>query len=707
MKTKVTFLALSLLQTIALVAQEKTKDTTGTAKLNEVVVTAQFSPQSLKKAVNNVRVITKEDMKNQAATNLSDVLNQYLNITINPNSETGRSTVYMFGLKGNYFKILVDNIPIVSDNSVGNNIDLTQISLNDIERIEIIEGSMGVTHGANAVTGILNIITKKSSTKKLEVNAFVQEETIGKEYAVFSKGRHIQSAKVSGTFSKNWFASVGINRNDFQGFLDYRDGEGLPSQTDDIRGYSQLPKQQYFTNATVSYSKNNFRAFYKFDFLDENIDYFNPLIQIIANPPFGQNFYAKDKRYLSNRFYQHLNASGDLFDLKYNISLSHQKQTRNEERFRFDFQNDTEIELEKVKMQETNLFFSTGTVSNLFKNETVDLQLGYEISNTKGYALVDGENQTVVPVNKRLENYDFFASTEIKPTENFSIRSGLRASAQSKFDSQYATSLSLRYLFANGLEARGSLGQSFRVPTFEELYSKIKFSGHQFYGNENLIPETSTYYEVNIKKDNKLSSNAKWQTNAALGYLDVNDRIDMALVGEEDNAPLYQYINVSSYKMWNASTTHQFQYKNLNINAGIILVGISQLIDDGEAISDDRFLYNIQFNTSASYEFKKINTLFALYYKYNGRQQQFARTTENGQPIFRLSEIEAYSFVDASVRKSFFKKQLEATLGARNILNVTEINQGTTSGGAHNTSTSIMLGYGRSYFLKLSYNLNF
>ncbi|RZJ57924.1 MAG: TonB-dependent receptor, partial [Flavobacterium sp.] len=182
-------------------AQEPVTDTIVETQLGEVVVTGQFEPQSIKKSVHNVRVISRQDIDRQAGNNLADVLNQYLNITVRPSGNDGRSTVSMFGLDGQYFKILVDNIPLVGDTGLGNNIDLTQINLDDIEQIEIIEGSMGVTHGANAVSGILNIITKKSSRTKWEIDATVQEETVGSEYALFNKGRHIQAVKISHNIS--------------------------------------------------------------------------------------------------------------------------------------------------------------------------------------------------------------------------------------------------------------------------------------------------------------------------------------------------------------------------------------------------------------------------------------------------------------------------------------------------------------------------
>ena len=689
----------------AAMAQEVVVDSIKTNQIAPVVVTGQFEPQSIKKSVFNVTRISKEDIKNQAANNLSDVLNQYLNIRIMPDSGTGRSTVSIFGLDANYFKILVDNIPLVNDTGSGNNIDLTQVNLDDIEQIEIIEGSMGVTHGANAVSGVLNIITKKSSQHKWEIATTLQEETVGKEYQIWDKGRHIQSAKISHSISDNWFVSVGLNRNDLNGFLDKKKGKDY-AEGDFKRGYTWLPKLQYLGNGTISYRKKNFNAFYKFDYLNENIDFYNPVIAFTSNPPFGTSKTAKDQRYITERFYHHLNFNGKLFRLNYNISFSHQKQQRDIEYFLYDLDAKQERDNLTTKMQSSELLYSTGTVSNFFSNDKVALQVGYEISNDRGFAIVDGEDQKQVAKYKRLENYDLFVSTEIKATSRLAVRAGLRASAQSVFDDQYASSLGLRYLFDNGIELRTSLGQSYRTPTFDELYSKIKFSGHNFFGNENLIPETSTSYDLGFKKMTNFASGVKLSNNVSTAFMNVDDRIDSAFVGDFPGTtdPVYQYINISKYQMWNVSTTHEFAFRNLTVKAGISFVGISQLIDNGEVKSDDKFLYALQANGNLVYSFPKINMQFSATYKYNGKQQQFVYTSAG---TYEISNTEAYDIVDASIRKTFFRKRFETTIGARNIFDVTSIKKSLPTGGAHESTDNLLLGYGRSYFIKLTYNLNF
>ena len=66
-----------------------------------------------------------------------------------------------------YTKVLIDNIPVIGDTGLGSNIDLTKINLDNIERIEIVKGSMGVEYGNGAVAGVINIITKKEQKKNL------------------------------------------------------------------------------------------------------------------------------------------------------------------------------------------------------------------------------------------------------------------------------------------------------------------------------------------------------------------------------------------------------------------------------------------------------------------------------------------------------------------------------------------------------------
>lgn len=685
--------------------------------MDELVITGQFEPQSIKKSVHNVRVISKEDIQNLAANNLTDVLNQYLNISTNANEQSGKSSASLFGLDSQYFKVLIDNIPVVSDTGLGTNIDLTQINLDNVERIEIIEGSMGVTHGANAVSGILNIITKKSSKYDWELSASAQEETLGNEFSFFEKGRHIQSLKASHNLSENWYASVGINRKDKRGFFDDRKGINY-SINDGSRGFRQLPKEQLTTNTTIGYKKKETRIFYKFDYLNEKVAFYNPIVVPIANYPFPDTYFSHDKRFLTNRYFHHLNYYGKFFnDLIFNVSVSHQKQQRDEELFDYHFIDKKERENNRTIYHSKEVLYSTGTVTNITKSKKVDLQLGYEFVNENSFAnastgvFLDQTNQAK-GIRKRIENYDVYAIAELNFTDRFSLRPGFRYSFQSRFNDQHSYSLGSRYLFDKGIEARFSAGYSYRTPNFDELYTYMVDSNHNIQGNQELVPEQSNYFEANIKKNTFFTSGLTMYNTLSSALMFVDDKISMVLISQSPTLS-YKYINVNSYKMWNIAAENRLGYKNWNFAAGFSLIGTSQQLSAGVSgsNSEDQFLYTFNINTALSYQLPKYQAQFTVYFKHNGKTQQFVQTsTSPNETSFMLSELESYNWLDASIRKTFFNGKFETMIGARNILNVVNLQQSSTSaigGGAHATSNNIMLGVGRSYFVKLTYNLNF
>ena len=79
---KLLTLYFSFFSVTLLFAQEKVTDTTKIEQLEEVVVTGQYNPQSIKKSVHNVIVIDREKIDKQAANTLADVLNFNLNLNI-------------------------------------------------------------------------------------------------------------------------------------------------------------------------------------------------------------------------------------------------------------------------------------------------------------------------------------------------------------------------------------------------------------------------------------------------------------------------------------------------------------------------------------------------------------------------------------------------------------------------------------------------
>ena len=688
--------------------QEVAIDSTTTEELKEVVVTAQFNPTSIKKSVHNVIVIKREQIDNQAANNLADLLNFNLNLTILPNAQTGQSNISFFGLDSQYFTVLVDNIPLVSDNGLGNTIDLTQINLDDIERIEIVEGAMGVEYGANAVSGVINIITKKSIDSDWHIEASVQEETVSDEYAWFDKGRHIQAASVAHTINDHWYARAGFNRNQFAGFFDDRQGKNY-FKNDGRRGFEWLPKTQLNTNAFVNYQSDNFKLFYKFEYFNEVINYYDASVRAnIDTQAQTSNPSATDKIFTTNRFVNNVNINGILNSgANYNVALSYQQQQRDLNKFNYYILSQEKTNETDNTYQSSNVFFSKGTINNLLDNDHYNFQLGYEARFIKGYDTEASGTITQQDQTRKQSSAAIFAASEWEISPAFSLRPGIRYEYHSKFDSKLMASMSARYLMNHGLELRGNVGTSYRTPNFEELYYYFVDSNHDVRGNDALHPENGYSAFVNLKK-NSWWNGLSMSNGLKLSYINVNDKIDLAVI---NSSPLqYQYINIDAYKLWGLTSENNLKTGSWTFNLGATLQGISRVANN-EANARNDFLYALQVNTSGTYLIKNWDTAFTVLLKYNGEQEDYFATgiDVNGDSIFTKSKTDAYSWLDASVKKSFFNKSLQATVGGRNLLDVTKVSvSDATSGGTHNGQNSnLLLGYGRSFYLKLLYTFNF
>lgn len=686
-----------------LMAQEG--DSLSVLKMDELIISGQYNPQTVNKSIYEVRVINREMIDRQAGNNLADLLNQTLNMNIIPNANTGKSGVQMFGLDSQYFKILVDNIPLINDEGLGNNTDLTQINLDDVQQIEIVEGSMGVEYGANAISGIINIITKKSVQHKWVISPMIQEETVGKEYNWRNQGRHIQSLKVDHNISDRLFANVTYTRNDFMGFWNDYHGK-FHLENDGKRGFEWLPKRQHTAKGILRYKHDNYQLFYKLEFFNEGIKrYSNEVLQNYDPATETDQPVGSDAKFKTHRWVHHLNASGRFEDVvNYDFSFSLQQQKRAVEQFQYDLRKDEKFDALSQIYESRKGYYSKGNFSNFIENKTFDFQLGYEFSVMDGYAS-SLAGTFADPINKKLENYDVFASSEIKLSKKLSLRPGARVLFSPQFDNQVAWSMSAKYLFEKGYELRAILGSSPRLPNYEELYSYFVDVNHNVQGNPNLKPEQGKSAFLHLKKQFDFQPNAALQSKVSAWYIDVKDKIDLVVV---EAAPLaYSYRNINAYKTFGFTWTNNIRYNDFTAGMGVTYAGVSQEL---EAQSNQKadFLYAAQFNVNASYQVPTTKTVFSAFVKYNGPINQFVqRQNELNETVFIKGRQDGFTWFDASIKQRFLQDKLEVTAGARNLMNIKSINTTATNAGAHDAAAStLMLGYGRSYFLKLLYKIN-
>lgn len=149
--------------------------------LPEIVVTASRFEEPRETTPQDVRVITKEEIERKNAAFVTDVLSTEPDLQVVQNGGPGTvATLFMRGGAGNQVLVMVDGVKM--NNPTTGSADLSFLQTSDVERIEIIKGPQSTVYGSEAMTGVVNIITKKGAgplqgSVALEEGSFNTERT--------------------------------------------------------------------------------------------------------------------------------------------------------------------------------------------------------------------------------------------------------------------------------------------------------------------------------------------------------------------------------------------------------------------------------------------------------------------------------------------------------------------------------------------------
>jgi len=126
----------------------------------------------------SVAVVTREELERQQPANVIDVLRHVPGLHIDQKGGRGGvSSVYMRGADPNYTLVLIDGIAVNDPtDSRGGAYDFSALDPADIERIEIARGPLSAIYGGNAVAGVINVITRRTSRQGLGAEAHVGED---------------------------------------------------------------------------------------------------------------------------------------------------------------------------------------------------------------------------------------------------------------------------------------------------------------------------------------------------------------------------------------------------------------------------------------------------------------------------------------------------------------------------------------------------
>ncbi len=629
--------------------------------LDEIVVTGQYTPISEGNSVYKVKVINKDYITSRGAVSLPQVINSQLNLRIQQDGVLG-SSLNIQGLGGENVKILIDGIPVVG--RLNGSVDLSQINMNNVERIEIIEGPLSVMYGSNALAGTINIITKNPEKNKTEGSVSGLYESVG----LYNFDVSLSSGSANNSFL------IDGGRNFFEGW----------SQYDTTRSKEWNQKEQYFGQVKYRHQFKKLTLTYNFNGLWEQIKDRGDRLGDNSN-------YAFDNWYTTQRY---INS----FDFSFKAGVFTNSQVLASytyyQRLNTQYLRDlVDLSQKEIGLDTTYVHnvMSRGSFSTNLDGKKINYQLGYDFN----YESSKTERISQPYVSQG--DYAIFGGLNWAPTVRLEIQPGLRYSYNTAYNTPLVPSLNVKYALSDNTKLRVSYAHGFRAPSIKELYLDFVDQNHMIFGNSNLIPENSKNVNVSVAWWKSIAERKQsLKIEPSLYFNSITDKIQLVKTGTSNRE--YTYQNVSNYTTWGGKIGVSYNiHPDFTFNLGYGHLAYSNILYD-ENQSLPSFLFTPEFSGSFSYWRSSKRFNFSIIYKYTGKTPDYI-INENNELVQAI--LPGYSWLDVTATQLLWNNKIQITGGAKNLFNITSLNSGVGSGGAHSGAGSTLVSWGRTWFLKM------
>lgn len=630
--------------------------------VDEIVVTGQFTPRSAQKSVYDIKTISEAKIFEQGSSNLRDLLMTEPSMKISNDGILG-AQLSINGVSGSNVKVLVDGVPIIG--RLDNFIDLSQINLNNVQRVEIVEGPMSSIYGSDALGGVINLITRDPNCERLEFEANSYSESVG--------AYNLDGAVRYSFEDFNFLLNGG--RNLFQGY----------DPVDTSRNKQWNPKEQYFADFQALYSLDNHKIRYSSSYFHEYI-----LNRGALRYPYYET--AFDDKYNTQRWTNSLFFNGKLGEHSfYDVTSAVAYYQRRKNSFFKDMLTLNEIPLEDVEAQDTTEFYTymlRGTYSDDDFIDYVKYQVGVDLNYdiARGEKIKDGE--------KNISDVAAFLSLQFIPHESVIFQPSLRVIKNSEYEAPLVPALNFKYEINSNLVLRASYAKGFRAPSLKELYLIFVDVNHNIHGNDQLKAETSDNYNLSIQfhsNDDKYY----FKLEPKFFYNRIYNMINLAFI----SGTQYKNVNIGEYETIGGNFTLQYIRKNIFFNTTFAYIGRSN--SDLADYNLRKFNFSPELSINTDFLIDAIDSKLNIFYKYTGETPNF--TLLNDQPVEYI--VHDYHMMDISLSKKMFD-MFTLVAGVKNIFDVDNL-QSTmnVSTGAHSGGES-PVAWGRTLFLKINFKVN-
>jgi len=550
-------------------AQDAT-DSIKSIKLQEVIVTGTRNERSVATLPLPTQIITGESIQKSGLSRLNEIIQEQTGLITVPDFG-GVEGIQIQGLDAAYVMILIDDQPLLG-RSAGT-LDLSRISVNNIERIEIVKGATSSLYGSEALAGVVNIITKKPKiTEKLKGNLNYKLATFNTHdvSTTFEYGKKKVGVELFG----NYFKTNGYNlsENEFSQTIE-------PYYNFTIQPKIKInfsDKINLFVNSRIYHQNQDYKA--KIDtnkYIGESkINEWNN--SILLNQKISNNF-----------------------KLVYDLYATNYKAN--------EFLNDQNNQL--FDKSEFNQWFFRPEIRSHYKLGKSTLSTGIGVN----YETLD---RTYFENKATLNSEYVFSQFEWFIKEKWNILAGFRYDNHHQYQSQFSPKIGVNYKWNDNFSLKTSVGYGYKAPDLRQLYldftnpvaaytvlgynvaeeklallqsqGQILFTNGFTFSNP-LKPESSINFNFGgYYKKNKLSFDYNFFYNA------IKNLIDTRAIAQKTNGKnVYSYFNIDEIFTYGLELNSTYKANsNLSVSAGYqYLIAKDQTIVDkierGEVFARD------------------------------------------------------------------------------------------------------------------------
>ncbi|MEZ4721791.1 MAG: TonB-dependent receptor [Flavobacteriales bacterium] len=418
-------------------------------RLDEVIITDNRIETSVMESGRNVQVISKRQIEQLPVQSVNELLQHVAGVDFRQRGPWGaQADVSLRGGSFDQCLILVNGIK-VNDPQTGHHAMNLGIDLSSVRQIEVLKGPAASRYGLNSFSGVINIITEPDAENAVEIQSAYGQAENSSLPNNYLGGYNVNAGAHFGVAASRHMISVGQKQS-----TGYRPNTDLNQQSVNYQGITKTKAGDF--NIMGSFVQNDFGAsgFYAFP-IDATSDEEVTTYLVAAQHTIRKGaFQMKSKIYTRKNF--------DTYTLFRDAPTIYQNRHR------------TDVGGGEVHGAYT---YSIGTAA-------IGVEYRQEAINSSNLGKWTRDNIGVFAENRiNLLN------------ERLLLGTGIYVNQSSDFGMQYLPSVDANVKVTKDIHAFMTWGQSFRVPTFTDLY----YVGPTNVGNAGLLPERSNNYEGGLK----------------------------------------------------------------------------------------------------------------------------------------------------------------------------------------------------------------